>query len=230
VPEVHAGKWSTIESSGIDTTRRFRILLADDHVIFRQGVRGLLEREGFEVVAEAGDGEEAIRLAGEVTPDVAILDFAMPRLNGPDAAREIAKVSPQTRLILLTMHSEEPCISSALQAGMRGYVLKTQSASDLARAIGDVMDGGMYLSPGVSQSIARAYLEQHEPLTNSLTSREREVLRLVAEGKTTREVAQLLGISAKTVESHRTRIMGKLDIHDTAGLVRYAIRLGIIEP
>lgn len=227
---MHAGKSSSIEPSSTETTKRFRILLADDHVIFRQGVRGLLEREGFEIVAEAGDGEEAIRLAAELTPDVAILDFAMPRLNGPDAARKIAKISPQTRLILLTMYSEESCISSALQAGMRGYVLKTQSATDLTRAIADVMDGGMYLSPGVSQSIARAYLEQHEPLMNPLTSREREVLRLVAEGKTTKNIAELLGISAKTAESHRTRIMTKLNIHDTAGLVRYAIREGLIQP
>lgn len=207
-----------------------RILLADDHAIFRQGVRSLLEREGFEIVAEAGDGQEAIRLAKEASPDVAILDLAMPGINGTDAAPKIADVSPQTRMILLTMYSEEPCIASALQAGMMGYVLKSQSATDLVQAIREVVAGGMYLSPGVSQSIARAYLNKHDSSASSLTSRESQVLRLVAEGKTTREVAESLGISVKTAESHRTRIMGKLDIHDTAGLVRYAIRQGVIQP
>lgn len=212
------------------TGRSLRILLADDHEIFRQGVRSLLECEGFEIVAEAGDGHEAIRLAKEVNPDLAILDLAMPRLNGPSAAQEIARISPNTRMILLTMYSEEPYITSALQAGMTGYVLKTQSAAELVQAIRDVMEGGMYLSSGVSQSIARAYLGKHEPSTKPLTSRECQVLRLVAEGKTTREIAEFLGISVKTAGSHRTRIMGKLDIHDTAGLVRYAIRQGLVQP
>lgn len=212
------------------TGRSLRILLADDHEIFRQGVRSLLECEGFEIVAEAGDGHEAIRLAKEVNPDLAILDLAMPRLNGPDAAQQIARLCPHTPTILLTMYSEEPYVTHALQAGIRGYVLKSQSATDLVRAIGEVMAGGMYLSPGVSQSIARAYLGKHEVSTNPLTSRESEILRLVAEGKKTREVSQILGISVKTAESHRTRIMGKLDIHDTAGLVRYAIRHALIQP
>lgn len=207
----------------------FRILLADDHVIFRQGVKGLLEREKFEVVAEAGDGHEAVRLAREASPDVAILDLAMPRLNGLDAAQEIAQFSARTRTILLTMYSEDFYIAKALQAGIRGYVLKTQTAADLVHAIREVMRGGIYLSEGVSRTLVQAYVMKNSP-SNLLTPRKRQVLQLIAEGKTTKEVAQLLGISVKTAESHRTRIMGKLDIHDTAGLVRYAIRQGLIRP
>ena len=206
-----------------------RVLLADDHVIFRQGVRTLLERSGFEIVAEAGDGREAVQLAKDVKPDVAILDLAMPQLSGPDAAREIAQVSPQTRAIMLTMYSEESSVAKALDVGITGYVLKIQSSGDLVQAIRDVMAGGIYLSPGISQSIVKAYLARHHMAGSPLTVREQEVLRLVAEGKTTREVAQLLGISTKTAESHRMRIMAKLDIHDTAGLVRYAIRQGLIQ-
>jgi DNA-binding NarL/FixJ family response regulator len=207
-----------------------RVLLADDHVIFRQGLKGLLEREGFEVVAEASDGREAVQLTQQTNPDVAILDFSMPQLSGPDAAEEIARVSSKTRTILLTMHAEEPYIIKALQTGIRGYVLKTQTAADLVGAIMEVARGGIYLSPGVSQAIAQAYLGKTETLPDRLTARERQVLQFVAEGKTTKEVAQLLGISAKTADSHRTRIMTKLGIHDTAGLVRYAIRRGLIQP
>jgi two-component system, NarL family, response regulator NreC len=207
-----------------------RILLADDHAIFRQGLKGLLEREGFHIVAEAGDGREAVRLTQEIKPDVAILDLAMPFLDGTDAAKEIAQISPETRTILLTMHSEEPYVVKALQSGLRGYVLKTQSASDLVGAIEEVARGGIYLSPGVSQAIAQAYMMGSETHPNSLTLRERQVLQLVSEGKTTKEVAQVLGISPKTADSHRTRIMTKLGIHDTAGLVRYAIREGLIQP
>lgn len=207
-----------------------RVLLADDHEIFRQGVRVLLEREGFEVVAEVGDGREAVRIAQEVSPDVAVLDLAMPILNGLEAGQEIHHVSPGTRTILLTMHAQEAYIAKAQRAGIPGYVLKTQSAADLVGAIHAVMEGRSYLSPQVSQAIAQAYLAQHQSIGNPLTSRERQVLELVADGNTTGEVAQRLGISVKTAESHRTRIMSKLDIHDTAGLVRYAVRQGLIQP
>lgn len=206
------------------------MLLADDHVIFRQGLRGLLERAGFDVVAEAGDGHEAVRLTQQHSPDVAILDFAMPVLDGSDAAREIARTSAQTHSILLTMHSEEPYIIKALQAGVRGYVLKSQSATELVEAIQEVVRGGIYLSPDVSSAIAQAYQSKGDSLSRTLTVRERQVLQLVAEGKTTKVTAQLLGISIKTADSHRTRIMAKLGIHDTAGLVRYAIRQGLIQP
>ena len=205
-----------------------RVILADDHVIFRQGLKGLLEREGFNVVGEAGDGGEAVRLAQEHHPEIAILDLAMPVMDGPDAAEEIVQVSPQTRSILLTMYSEEPYIIKALQAGVRGYVLKTQSGTDLVNAIQEVMQGGFYLSPGVSRAIVQSYLGRSETSSGQLTARERQVLQLVAEGKTTKEVAQALGISVKTADSHRTRLMTKLGIHDTAGLVRYAIRQGLV--
>jgi two-component system response regulator NreC len=207
-----------------------RVLLADDHAIFRQGLRGLLEREGFQIVAEAGDGREAIKRATALTPDVAALDLSMPLLNGLDAAREIIRASPRTRPILLTMHSEDPYVMEALRAGIKGYVLKTQAATDLVQAIQEVSRGRVYLSPGVSRAVVEAYLARTELPPDPLSPREREVLQLVAEGKTTKEIAGVLGLSVKTAESHRTRIMEKLDIHGAAGLVRYAIRRGLISP
>ena len=209
---------------------RIRILLADDHMMVRQGIRALLEKEGFEVVAEAMDGREAVRLAEKLKPDVAVLDIAMPLLNGIDAAREIRRVSPRTKTTLLTVHEENQYVVEALRAGVTGYVVKTKAADDLVKAIREVSLGAVYMSPGVSREAVRAYLDGTEPSTDGLTPREREVLQLVAEGKTTKEVAAVLGISVKTAESHRSRIMEKLDIHETASLVRYAIRLGVIQP
>ena len=207
-----------------------RILLADDHLIVRQGLKALLEREGFSVVAEVADGQEAIRSARERCPDVAVLDFGMPLLNGLGAAREILQACPRAKAILLTMHTEDHYVLEALQAGVKGYVVKTQAAADLIRAIHEVLKGMMYLSPGVSQAVVEAYLAKSELPVDPLTPREREVLQLVAEGKSTKEIAQLLGISFKTAESHRTRIMKKTSIHETAGLVRYAVRRGLIQP
>ena len=207
-----------------------QVLLADDHQIVRQGLRALLEREGFRVVGEAADGREAVRLSGETHPDVVVLDLAMPALNGLDAAREILRGSPRAKAILLTMHTEDPYVLEALRGGISGYVLKTQAGDDLVRAIREVTRGSLYLSPGVSRAVVDAYRAKTELPPDPLSPREREVLQLVAEGKTTKEVAGLLGISVKTAESHRTRIMSKLDIHETAGLVRYAIRRGLIQP
>jgi DNA-binding NarL/FixJ family response regulator len=207
-----------------------RVVLADDHQIVRQGVRALLERQGFEIVGEAEDGNEATRLVSQLHPDVAVLDIAMPSLNGIDAAREIARVSPDTRTILLTMYSEDHRLVEALRAGVSGYLLKTRAAEDLELAIREVCRGGVYLSRGLSQDVVEAYLNRKPLATVELSPRERQVLQLVAEGKTTKEVASLLGVSTKTAESHRTRIMSKLDIHETASLVRYAIRNGIIQP
>jgi DNA-binding NarL/FixJ family response regulator len=207
-----------------------RVVLADDHQIVRQGVRALLERQGFEVVGEAEDGNEATRLVSRLHPDVAVLDIAMPSLNGIDAAREIARVSPDTRTILLTMYSEDHRLVEALRAGVSGYLLKTRAAEDLERAIREVCRGGVYLSRGLSQDVVEAYLNRKPLAAVELSPRERQVLQLVAEGKSTKEVASLLGVSTKTAESHRTRIMSKLDIHETASLVRYAIRNGIIQP
>ena len=205
-----------------------RILLADDHVIVRQGFRALLEREGLEVVAEAANGHEAVRLAGELLPDVAVLDFAMPLLNGLDAAKEIRRCAPRTRTILLTVHSEDHYVLEAVQAGVHGYVVKTQAAADLVQAIREIRGNAIYLSPTISRAVVEAYLDKAIPPGDVLSSRERQVLQLVAEGKTTKEIAGVLGISIKTADSHRARIMRKLDIHDTAGLVRFAIRRGLI--
>ena len=205
-----------------------RILLADDHVIVRQGFRALLEREGLEVVAEAANGHEAVRLAGELLPDVAVLDFAMPLLNGLDAAKEIRRRSPRTRTILLTVHSEDHYVLEAVRAGVHGYVVKTQAAADLVQAIREIRGNAIYLSPTISRAVVEAYVDKATPPGDLLSSRERQVLQLVAEGKTTKEIAGVLGISIKTADSHRARIMRKLDIHDTAGLVRFAIRRGLI--
>jgi DNA-binding NarL/FixJ family response regulator len=206
-----------------------RILLADDHAVVRQGLKALLEREGFAVVADVGDGQAAVRAARERCPDVAVLDLSMPLLNGRDAAREITKACPRAKVILLTMHTDDHYVLEALQIGIKGYVVKTQASEDLVRAIHDVQRGLTYLSPGISETVVAAYLAKSALPADPLTSREREVLQLVAEGKSTKEVAHLLGISFKTAESHRTRIMKKTGIHETAGLVRYAVRRGLIQ-
>ena len=208
---------------------RTRILLADDHVVVREGLRNLLVREGFDVVAEAPDGHAAVRQAREQTIEIAILDIFMPLLNGLDTAREILKTSPITKVILLTMYKEEQYVLEALRAGVSGYVLKSQAGKNLVQAIHEVSKGSVYLSPVVTGTVVKAYLEGTES-SEPLTPRERAVLQLVAEGKSTKEIAQLLGLSVKTAESHRTNLMKKLDIHEIAGLVRYAIRLGLIQP
>lgn len=205
-----------------------RVLLADDHAVVRQGLRALLERAGFEVIGEASDGEEAVRLAEEHKPHVAVLDLVMPTLNGLDAGRQIVAAG-HTAVVLLTMHTEEHHVASALRSGIRGYLLKTQAAEDLVHAIRDVARGQVFLSPEVSRLVVERYLTGSLPV-DPLAPRERQVLQLVAEGHTSKEIAQQLGVSVKTAESYRTNIMEKLDIHDTAGLVRYAIRRGLIEP
>jgi two-component system, NarL family, response regulator NreC len=206
-----------------------RLILADDHALVREGCRSLLERGGMDVVGEASDGYEAVRLAQTLQPDVAVLDVSMPLLNGLDTARQVRHVSPRTKIILLTIHDEAPYVLEALHAGIRGYVLKRQSAADLTEAIREVLGGALYLSPGVSRAVVQAYLEKSDSPTDALTARERQVLQLIAEGKSTKEVAALLTISVKTAETHRTRLMQKLEIHETAGLVRYAIRRGLIQ-
>ena len=206
-----------------------QLLLADDHHVVRQGLRTMLEHHGFRVVGEAADGREAVRIAAATHPDVVLLDLTMPALNGLDAAREILRSAERPRAILLTMHDEDPYVLEALQAGITGYVLKTQAASDLVQAIREVARGAVYLSPGVSRAVVDAYRAKTDLPPDPLTPREREVLQLVAEGKTTKEAAGILGVSFKTAESHRMRLMSKLDIHETAGLVRYAIRRGLIQ-
>jgi two-component system, NarL family, response regulator NreC len=207
-----------------------RVVLADDHILVRQSLKSLLEREGFKVVAEASDGQEALRQVQSHQPDVAVIDISMPVLNGLDAAREIVRLAPKTKTILLTQHDEDEYISEALEAGMNGYVLKSQAAGDLIQAIQQVCRGQIYLSPGVSTAVVQAYRSKAKKPTDPLTTRERQVLQLIAEGKSTKDVASMLGISVKTAESHRTRLMSKLDIHETASLVRYAVRRGLVRP
>jgi two-component system response regulator NreC len=208
-----------------------RVLLADDHALVREGLRALLSREpDMQVVAEAGDGREALRLAEETQPDVATMDLSMPLLNGLEAARQIASWVRGPRPILLTMHAEDRYVLEALRAGVRGYVLKKQAAADLVRAIREVVGGSVYLSPGISAVVADAVRSPVPLPEDPLTAREREVLQLVAEGKTTKEIAGILGVSVKTADAHRTRLMQKLDIHDIASLTRYAIRQGLIQP
>lgn len=207
-----------------------QILLADDHAVVRQGLRALLERAGFQVVGEAGDGQEAIHLAEKFHPDVAVLDVAMPLLNGIDAARGITKVSPRTKTILLTMYIQGRNVLERLRAGVRGVVVKSKAFDELLRAIQTVCKGDTYLSPDVSNVNLESYVASGDVREPYLRDRERQVLQLIAEGKTTKEIATLLEISIKTAESHRMNIMERLDIHDTAGLVRYAIRQGLIQP
>jgi two-component system, NarL family, response regulator NreC len=207
-----------------------RILLADDHVMVRQGLRVLLEQAGMSVIGEASDGQEALRLAHEHAPDVAVLDLAMPALNGLETARRLRETLPQTKIVLLTMHTEEPYVLEALQAGTVGYVLKTQAAVDIVQAIREAMQGAFYLSPRVANAVVQAYLTRASLPPDPLTSREREILQRIAEGQTMKEIAVCLGLSVKTVESHRINLMRKLDIHETATLVRYAIRRGLTTP
>ena len=208
-----------------------RVLLADDHILVREGLRALLAREAdIQVVAEAGDGRETLRLARESRPDVATLDLSMPLLNGLEAGRQIAAWERGPRVILLTVHAEDRYVLEALRAGVCGYVLKKQAAADLVRAIREVSEGRVYLSPGISAAIVEAIRSPKSIPEEPLTPREREVLQLVAEGKTTKEIASLLNVSIKTADAHRTRLMQKLDIHDIASLTRYAIRHGVIQP
>lgn len=206
-----------------------RILLADDHSMFRQGLRALIEAQGWTVVGEAGDGRQAVKLARSLNPDVAVLDISMPLLNGIDAAREIHRLAPHTQVVLLTMYDEDGYVLEALRAGIRGYVLKAQAAGDLVAAIREVTKGSVYLSPGISEAVVKGYMNHSALPPDPLTNRERQVLQLVAEGKTTKQVAAILSLSVKTADSHRTRIMKKLDIHETASLVRYAIRRGLVK-
>jgi len=211
-------------------TRQYPASSAVQKEMFPMVDRDGLTKPVIQIIGEAADGQEAVRRVRDLSPDVAVLDLAMPLLNGLDAAREIVRASPRTRPILLTMHTEDPYVMEALRAGIKGYVLKTQPSTDVVQAIQEVARGRIYLSPGISRTVVDAYLAKTELPPDPLSPREREVLQLVAEGKTTKEIARLLGVSVKTAENHRTRIMAKLDIHETAGLVRYAIRQGIIQP
>jgi len=212
-----------------------RVVLADDHNLVRAGIRALLERlPEVEVVGEAGDGREALALIARERPDVALLDIGMPELNGLEAAERIARETPRTRLVMLSMHASETYVAQALKVGVAGYMLKEACADELPLLLRAIMRGDTYLSPGVSKQVVdalRARLEEGAPrprLADLLTPRQREILQLVAEGKSTKEIAQALDLSTKTVETHRAQLMDRLDIHDVAGLVRYAIRAGLV--
>src|SRR2546426_3306450 len=204
-----------------------RLVLADDHVVVRQALSLLLTSAGFQVVGEASNGREAVVLVRETAPDVAVLDVVMPLLNGLDAAREIQHASPRTSVILLTSRHDEQLMLEAVQAGIRGCVQKTHDAKDLIRAVRDVAAGGVYLSVALSRCVVEAYRTRTAQAPDPLSPREHEVLQLIAEGRLTRDIARVLGVSVKTAESHRTSIMRKLGIGQTAGLVRYALQHGL---
>jgi DNA-binding NarL/FixJ family response regulator len=206
------------------------VVIADDHPIVREGVRKLLEGEQFEIVGEASDGLAAVNLVERLRPDIVVLDLAMPVLNGTGAAREIAKISPRTRVVLLTMYTEERHILGALRAGVKACISKTQAPEHLLQAIREVCAGGIYLSPTISGIVVQGYLAKADVSDERLTNRERQVLQLVAEGNTTKQIAVALGVTVRTAESHRSALMEKLDIHSTAELVRYAIRGGLVQP
>jgi DNA-binding NarL/FixJ family response regulator len=212
-----------------------RILLADDHALVRQGVRLILDSEpDLAVVAEAGDGAEAIDKARETTPDLAILDIAMPRLTGLQVARVLHRAQPNLRMLILTMHDNEQYLFEALKAGASGYVLKSVADRDLVEACRAAIRGKPFLYPGAITSLIRGYLDQTQEgrarAGRTITDREEEVLKLVAEGHSSKEIADLLVISVKTVERHRANLLQKLGLRDRLELTRYAIRVGLIEP
>lgn len=210
-------------------SKNYRVVLADDHAVFRQGLVALLEREGIDVVGEASDGGEALRLLKDVRPGLAVLDLSMPVMSGLEVARELSATAPEIRIILLTMHTEDAYVMEALRIGVWGYVLKSQVVREVFNAIKQVSDGAVYLSPDVSATVVRASRMNDELYVDALSGREHQVLKLIAEGKSSKEIAEFLGISGKTVDSHRGRIMRKLDIHNTACLVRYAVRHNLIQ-
>jgi len=205
-----------------------QVVVADDHPAVRHGLKAVLESEGFCVLAEATNGPEVLHLAATIRPDVFVLDINMPGPNGLETARKLTAVLPHAKLIALTQHNDDQLVVAALNAGFRGYVLKSQAARDLIEAIHQVCRGAVYLSPGISRAVVEAYLTKDRLLPDPLTSRERQVLQLIAEGKSSKEIAETLGISPKTVETHRGKLMQKLDIHEVASLVRYAVRRGLL--
>jgi DNA-binding NarL/FixJ family response regulator len=211
-----------------------RILLADDHEIVRKGLRTVLEqRPEWEVCGEAATGRDAVKQAVELKPDVVVLDISMPELNGLEAARQILKEVPKTEVLILTVHESETLVREVLDAGARGYLLKSDASKHLLSAIDSLLLRKPFLTSKVSEIVLEGYLNGYEPLKGEprrrLTAREREIVQLLAEGKSNKEVATILNISVKTAETHRTNIMRKLDLHSISELVRYAVRNKIIE-
>lgn len=213
---------------------KLRILLGDDHTLVRHGVRKILEeRQDWQVVAETGDGRQAVQQALSLEPDVAILDIGMPLLNGIEATRQIVRRLPGVRVLILSMHADEAYITQALQAGARGYLLKDSADTDLIRGVADVAAGKSFFSPAVAKVMLDDYVrhlaqkgivDRYE----SLSEREREIFQLIAEGHSNKEIAELLSVSPATVETHRAHILQKLDLHNTAEVVLYAVRRGVI--
>jgi DNA-binding NarL/FixJ family response regulator len=213
---------------------KIRILIADDHTLLRQGIRSLIEDQAdIVVVGEAEDGRSAVQLAHTLRPNVVLMDIAMPSLNGLEATRQIKREHPEIQVLVLTMYEHEEYFRQVLEAGASGYILKRAAASELLAAIHAVYNGEAVLSPSITRLVLEDYLrmdnkaKENEP--DALTGREREVLQLIAEGKTSREIAEILTLSVKTVQSHRTSLMQKLDLHDRGDLIKYAIQKKIIE-
>jgi DNA-binding NarL/FixJ family response regulator len=215
-----------------------RVLLADDHHLVRAGIRALLQSlSDVEIVAEAGDGQEALAALVRTKPEIALVDISMPGLNGLELAQRSAREAPETRLVILSVHGDASHVAQALRAGAKGYLVKDAAADELPILLRAVMRGETYLSPSISRHVVEGFLgrasassEESSEKPELLTSRQREILQLVAEGRSTKDVANLLGLSVKTVETHRAQIMERLDIHDLAGLVRYAVRAGLVSP
>ncbi len=211
-----------------------RVLLADDHTVLREGIRALLEDQpDMSVVGEAEDGRMAAHMAAELRPDVVLMDIAMPRLNGLEATRQIKRDHPEVAVLMLTMHDNEEYVRQVLAAGASGYVLKRAAASELVAAIRAVHRGEAVLSPGITRVLIQDLIgrdsAEHEAAGDDLTPREREVLQLIAEGYTSKEIAEMLSLSVKTVQAHRASLMQKLDLHDRGDLIKYAIQKRIIE-
>jgi DNA-binding NarL/FixJ family response regulator len=213
---------------------KYRIIIAEDHTILRAGLRALLSsKDDIEVIGEAGDGREAVRLVDKQVPDVVLMDLSMPKLNGIEAIREIKGRHPEMKIIVLTVHKGEEYISAALNAGASGYILKDASQNELLLALEYVIDGKMFLSPSISEKVIDVFLQNKKSgktksILEHLTAREREVLQLIAEGNTNKKIASHLCISLKTVEKHRANLMQKLELRNTAALTAYAIEKGLV--
>lgn len=210
------------------------VILADDHHLVRAGIRSLLESiDGVEVLADCGDGRQALDLIEKHRPDLAVLDIGMPSLNGLEVARRTSQISPVTRVIILSMYADPSYVRQALKAGVAGYLLKGAAVSELSLALDAVMKGEKFLTPKVAQTVVEGFLRDGDPdgePVEDLTERQREILQLIAEGRSTRDMAELLDVSVKTIETHRSRLMDRLGIRDVPGLVRFAVRAGLVSP
>ncbi len=212
------------------TKKKIRVLLADDHALVRQGFRLILSAQpDIEIVGEAGTGRQTLELAEKLRPDVVVMDVAMPEMNGIEATRRLAGLAPRTRVLALSMHKDSVYVREILRAGARGYLLKDAIDRDLVAAVRAVAAGEGYLSPAVSEAVLSDYRRHVSDPLDLLTSREREVLQLIAEGKTNKEIASILNLSVYTVDAHRGRIMEKLNVHTVSELVRFAVRAGLVD-